>query len=128
MKDHPFFCHNKRCRKTAWDTPEYLTIEDWEQVGKYIEYLEANCKEAFDSVLYFRPSTRLVPLPEDYEERDFAFFNRIIGWPEGQRYYKNASSDFYFKMIARKDLPLLKKAVGENKEMIKKLWRDFLKK
>jgi hypothetical protein len=28
-KTSPFYCYKKMCRKTAWDTPEYMTEQDW---------------------------------------------------------------------------------------------------
>lgn len=29
-EDHPFFCKSKGVRKSAWETPEYLSEQDWE--------------------------------------------------------------------------------------------------
>src|ERR1039457_4466801 len=34
--DHPFFCHKHHTRKTAWDTPEYLTDADWALAHKMV--------------------------------------------------------------------------------------------
>jgi hypothetical protein len=27
--DHPFYCKVKCCRKSAWETPEHMTADDW---------------------------------------------------------------------------------------------------
>ena len=74
---HPFYCSAKGCRKTALDTPEYLTPADWLMVDGVIPALEAGDQVAFDAAL------------RAGDER--AFFNRVIGWPEGISYYLGGS-------------------------------------
>lgn len=66
-----FYCPKKQCRKTAWDTPEYLTEVDWAFVERAIFFL----KNVDKSGLYFafksNPSAAR------------SFFHSAIGWPEG---------------------------------------------
>ena len=76
--DHPFFCWKKRCRKTAWDTPEYLTNNDWvitqelASVTTGAEYAEVI------NAAYNNGSAE-------------ALFYRVFGWPEGFHYCKSDS-------------------------------------
>ena len=73
---HPFFCLKKRCRKTAWDTPEYLTNNDWviaqelASVTTGAEYAEVI------NAAYNNGSAE-------------ALFYRVFGWPEGFHYCKS---------------------------------------
>jgi hypothetical protein len=78
QEQHPFFCWKKRCRKTAWDTPEYLTETDWELArnmssAKTGQEYAALVKEAFTT------------------GRAEGLFNRILGWPEGFHYCRSDS-------------------------------------
>ncbi len=69
--DHPFYCYKKQCRKTAWETPEYLTVGDL----ALLERLEGVQTEAeFHELAYASRETAE------------GFFYRVIGWPEGVRY------------------------------------------
>lgn len=72
---HPFFCNIKRVRKTAWDTPEYLSDEDW-------ALAEAACLVA--------ASDDLLALVYQSDANSEAFFWRLIGWPEGRCYMRSA--------------------------------------
>lgn len=71
--EHPFFCHEKRCRKTAWDTPEYLTEQDWFNLKKVIDIITSGDVGAFCRFVSNRIGSS-------------DFFYRAIGWPEGYRY------------------------------------------
>lgn len=73
-KTDSFFCKEKRCRKSAWETPECLKAADWSLIG---EIRHAPTLEAFTKIVY-RDS-----------EAASAFFNRVIGWPEGERYMRD---------------------------------------
>ncbi len=103
---HPFYCYKKKCRKTAWETPEYLTEYDWILLAKLIVALEANDKKMFDSILYPRYKRKVK------EDNDYIFFNRIVGWVEGKVYYRQMFSDnhTYFNGFVKRDLPKLKLA------------------
>ncbi len=107
---HPFFCSVKKCRKTAWDTPEYLSEYDWSLAAKICEALQNKDKNKFDSILFSKIKS------PNQERNDYIFFFRIIGWPEGQRYYIAANTDFYFNMLVEKDLPKLEKALIHHNE------------
>lgn len=73
--DHPFYCAKKGLRKTAWDTPEYLSQRDWELAR---EVAAVKSGEALAALVYSTP------------ERTDAYFNRIVGWPEGRTYMRSA--------------------------------------
>lgn len=77
QKNHPFYCYKKNCRKTAWQTPEYLNKEDWEFLRQILPLININKGEEFYNFLY-----------ADINKAEI-FFNRIIGWPEGFNYCKN---------------------------------------
>lgn len=87
MKTKPFsefYCYEKQCRKTAWGTPEYLTDRDKENI---IELCSKETFEEFDEAL------------AKLSDRDrHAFFNRIIGWPEGFVYCGYGSHPDYRRM------------------------------
>ena len=71
-----FFCGIKNCRKTWRNTPEYLTLEDW----NLLEGLRtAKTEEEFYDML----------CAADREDKELvnAFFDRVISWPEGYLYY-----------------------------------------
>lgn len=76
--NHPFYCQKKKCRKTAWDTPEYLTAEDWDLSKKVL-----TAKTGLDYAMI---------LLEAFLDRTAeGFFNRVLGWPEGFHYCRSAS-------------------------------------
>lgn len=75
---HPFYCTKKKCRKTAWDTPEYLTNEDWE-VSKRV----LTAKTGLDLAM--------ILLEAFMNHTAEGFFNRVLGWPEGYHYCRSAS-------------------------------------
>lgn len=77
-----FYCTEKQCQKTAWDTPEYLTENDWAFLERAIVFLENVDK----SGLYFAFKSN----PADAR----SFFHSAIGWPEGLSY---CSSPSYFE-------------------------------
>ena len=77
-EDHPFYCHKKRTRKTAWDTPEYLTDADWELAAKMVVV-----KTGLDYA-----GAILDAFNEGTAE---GFFNRVLGWPEGFHYCRSTS-------------------------------------
>ncbi len=85
--EHPFYCEKKKCRKTVWDTPEYLNQEDKSFLNELCCALRSKDREAFDKIL-----TRKGWFSEEYK----SFFNKMIGWPEGISYYRDCQSDFYF--------------------------------
>ncbi len=71
--DHPFFCTKKQIRKTAYDTPEYLTAQDIDTLDKLVGILERHDVGAFHE------------LARDPERKEGLFY-RILGWPEGLSY------------------------------------------
>jgi len=76
--EHPFFCWKNRCRKTAWDTPEYLTDSDW-LIARELS-LAASCVE-YSKVINAAYSNGAAE----------ALFHRVLGWPEGFHYCKSDS-------------------------------------
>jgi hypothetical protein len=74
--EHPFFCEKRKCRKTAWQTPEYLTEQDWLTVQKVINIITSG-----DTMAFYRFVTN--------DENSKMFFYRVIGWPEGFVYCCN---------------------------------------
>lgn len=102
-EEHPFYCTAKRCRKTAWDTPEYLTARDRERLPLYVAALRAKDQVAFDAL--FARANR--------EDSD-AWFNRFLGWPEGKGYYVGGSEMYRANCFAGwilRDLPELEKVL-----------------
>jgi len=73
-RKHPFFCDEKGVRKSAWETPECLSAEDWSLIA---ELREASTIEGLRAIIY-----------RDSETSD-AFYCRLIGWPEGLRYMRD---------------------------------------
>lgn len=71
---HPFFCHVKGVRKSAWATPEYLSAADW-QLAR--EALAAATPEDLHALLYTEPA------------RAEVFFYRVVGWAEGRHYMRD---------------------------------------
>jgi hypothetical protein len=100
-EDHPFYCYAKSCRKSAWDTPEFLSKEEWE----FLRDKAIPAVESLDHILF---------MTTIYEDRAMGemFFMRAIGWVEGHSYCHNAR---YTELTAmdglQHDLPKLKKAV-----------------
>lgn len=75
---HPFFCTKKGCRKSAWETPEYLSEQDWAIAEAALGFFRANDQAGFDALISDREVAR-------------AYFHRIVGWPEGLSYYCGGS-------------------------------------
>lgn len=73
QKTSPFYCYKRMCRKTAWDTPEYMTPEDWATLKRFRDVIVSKNLDAFMSLANNR-------------EAWSAFFNRMVGWPEGRVY------------------------------------------
>jgi len=99
--EHPFYCHKKKCAKSAAATPEYLTAADWQLVERAIATLEANDRAAFNAVLHAGDAK--------------AFFQRIIAWTEGYAYYffgSETAQRFYFPGFVARELSMLKAAVS----------------
>ena len=71
---HPFFCNKKNCRKTAWDTPEYMSEEDW-----------AFLERAYDIMLK-KDYTAFLWLGFENPDMWRNLFNHMLGWPEGMVY------------------------------------------
>lgn len=97
-----FYCAVKKCRKTARDTPEYLTEVDWLFIGKVVTFLE----NRDTSGLYF--------VFNDNRELARSFFHAAIGWPEGLAYCSSLS---YFEAtgfcVIVRTLPELKTAFAK---------------
>lgn len=75
---HPFFCWKKRCRKTAWDTPEHLTDCDW-LIAQELSLATTGAEYAKVIDTAYRNGTAE------------ALFYRVLGWPEGFRYCRSDS-------------------------------------
>jgi hypothetical protein len=72
--DSSFYCGEKGCRKTAWDTPEYLTEADWAFLKKVRDLLATDDRDTFFWLMH------------DDMTQWKAFFDRMVGWPEGSVY------------------------------------------
>jgi hypothetical protein len=72
-KISPFYCYKKMCRKTAWDTPEYMAEQDWVTLRKFRNIIAAKNLESF------------MVLQDDQTEWN-SFFYHMVGWPEGRTY------------------------------------------
>jgi hypothetical protein len=89
MKNHPFFCEIKCCRKNIKDTPEYINNRsDVNYLHSILHYLKWNDREGFNKYL---KESKINILTGEKETISEMFFYRVIGWPEGNRYYNNAS-------------------------------------
>lgn len=104
-KKHPFYCYKKKCRKTAWDTPEYLTPKDWEFLEQVVAAVSAGTEGSEGKVLRVLFGNKTDFHAESSIDRDF--FNRVIGWPEGWNYcqdtpYFEATGFWVFKGILAK--------------------------
>lgn len=106
VKDHPFFCFKKQCRKTAWDTPEYLTVEDWAFLREILPYIEKGDPDDVYRTL-FRTAR--------YSQTE-GFFYRVLGWPEGLNYCHNIGylTKCGLPMIRKNNLPKLLQALAEH--------------
>lgn len=93
--DHPFYCWAKQCRKTAWDTPEYITDVDRMMMRQVLVLLNQDDADGLYSL--FQSNRKAT---ED-------FFNRVIGWPEGFAYCNEMKyvSTTGMRMIMKYDLP-----------------------
>jgi hypothetical protein len=99
-----FYCAEKQCRKTAKDTPEFLTEEDWIFVEKVVGFLEN--RDANGLYFAFKNNAALAR----------SFFHAAIGWPEGLSYCSSLSyfEATGFRCIARV-LPELKEAIAKHR-------------
>lgn len=114
-KEHPFFCYKKNCRKTAWDTPEYLTQADYNFIQGLIPFLKTEDKQGCMNYLY--------PMGEKWTNT-VAFFDRVMGWPEGYGYCshvdiycKDMADTYFYKMgfyAIAKYLDKLQEALDKN--------------
>ena len=110
VKESPFFCYRKMCRKTAWDTPEYMSKEDWDFLQQVYDILLKKDVGAF------------IALQSDPIKWK-ALFNRMLGWPEGDGYC--LKYDYVVKAfmpgVGKHMLPDIKMALGRhwltNKEL-----------
>jgi hypothetical protein len=90
IKHHPFFCHKAGCRKNVRDTPEYIKNEiDKKFLRQILVFLQENNRSAFNKLL--REFTGKTTESNFKEEVTDLFFDRVIAWPEGKRYYAGAS-------------------------------------
>ena len=106
QKNHPFFCHKKGCRKSAWETPEYMSEEDWTFLEKVIKLVEEKDSLHF-SYLY-----------HDEPELLNNFFNHAIGWPEGWNYCHKIEfvENTAMPGMTRHNIPKLKEALKLHKK------------
>lgn len=93
----PFYCAKRKTRKSAWETPEYLTNSDKTLIKLLFEVRSAT--EFADLVYEHRTP---VDQRHGYAE---AFFYRVIGWPEGRSYM--ATSERYREW----SFPIVKKQI-----------------
>ncbi|ABM97100.1 hypothetical protein [Methylibium petroleiphilum] len=102
--EHPFFCVKKLVRKSAWETPEYLSARDLELARRLVD---VSSYDEFASIVYERRLTA-----ETRVGNDEAFFYRIVGWPEGMSYMRNAAyGEWAFPMV-RKQIERAAVALG----------------
>lgn len=85
-KFHPFFSYSKGCRKTAWETPEYLTTGDYEYIQDIIPLLESNKIEELRTYMFPTIFDGDIDSRRTRQEQTKDFFDRVIGWPEGNSY------------------------------------------
>jgi len=107
-KEHPFYCEKKQCRKTAWDTPEYLTDVDRMMIRQVVVLLNQDDADGLYSLFQ---SNRVA-------SKDF--FNRVIGWPEGKVYCENLRyvQLTAFRGLKRFDLPRLQKYLQDYDNLV----------
>jgi len=98
-EDHPFYCHKKNRLKTACDTPEYLTNQDWSNLKRVIKILQNNDAEALN--FFVKNNINAVH-----------FFDRIVGWPEGYIYcFEFSFCEKTGLQAIKKSLPLMLKSL-----------------
>jgi len=101
-EDHPFYCYRLQKRRSAWDTPEFLTQADWDFIAKIIDVLKTGDGNALYNVLW-RADSGLTK----------RFFYQSIGWPEGWTYC--SEYDYVVKTafgnLKRHELPRLNEAL-----------------
>ncbi len=100
---HPFFCHKKKTRKTAWNTPEYLTEKDWKDLENVIQLSESNNLNGFNRFV-------------NGDSRDF--FYRVIGWPEGYRYCRESDQMCKNTLPFTHEIVRMKEALAKYKNSI----------
>jgi hypothetical protein len=105
QKNHPFFCHIKNCRKTAWDTPEYLSKNDW--IFLEIVY-NVMVKKDLDSFLSL----------QDDREMWRNLFNHMLGWPEGMIYCRGYEyvKKCFMPAVGNNMLPNILKALESHRK------------
>lgn len=102
--DSAFYCAKKLCRKSAWETPEYLSEEDWEFLRKIVKVLESGTADEFYELLWSSS-----PLGH-------RFLNHTMGWPEGVVYCGDRKYTVVtaFPSIIRHDLVKFKGALAKH--------------
>jgi hypothetical protein len=100
--DSTFYCDKKKCRKTAWNTPEYLTEDDWVFLVTMIRLLETDDANKIHKAIF------------NNKVNSFNFFHRVLGWPEGHSY----CMDFRYLEVTgircmKRSLPELKKSLEQ---------------
>ncbi len=78
--NHPFFCFKTNRRKTAWDTPEYLTPDDWQFLKQFIRNIKLAIRLCDSNIIW--EFFWLHKTPQLVQN----FFNHTLGWPEGYQY------------------------------------------
>jgi len=113
-----FYCYKKQCRKTIWDTPEYINKADRKVIARLIECLEKpdfNGYEAFNKIL--NSANKVSKVTGKVTERVYQmFFDRVIGWPEGVRYYMRGSESYrssYYNLLQEETLKKIKIALKQ---------------
>ncbi len=102
---HPFFCVVKKIRKTAWDTPEYLTELDRALIARLVTVKTA---DEFCDVVYELSTPKI-----DRVGHDAGFFYRIVGWPEGRAYLQNAEyANWVFAVSVKAMVQRAAKSIG----------------
>jgi len=99
--EHPFFCNKKNCRKTAWDTPEYLSEDDWKAIEGFVNIaLTMNADKAFEFIWSLTDTK--------------SFFYIVLGWPEGLNYCQSSSywANSAFPGIVKHTLDKLQNALN----------------
>jgi hypothetical protein len=111
-----FYCYKKQCRKTLWDTPEYINKADRKVIARLIECLEKpdlNGYEAFNKIL--NSANKVSKVTGKVTEKVYQmFFDRVVGWPEGVRYYMRGSESYrssYCNWLQENSLDKIKSAL-----------------
>ena len=107
MKQRPshFFCHKNNCRKTCWQTPEHVA-KDIPLIKECAALIEEGDGEKLFVFLNQGKG-------EDYKA--FIFFNRVIGWPEGNNYFMRGTDrerSYYMGGFQKHDLPKIKQFIA----------------